>query len=144
LQANFASLLDERRDDPDIWGDPYTRYAGRSLHAQSHGEAFLAVMLNRMRSGMFIMDEPESALSPQRQLALLVRMAELVRAGKSQFVIATHSPILLTFPDADIVNFDEAPLRSVHLEETSHYQITRGILEDPQSYWRHLLQKDDD
>jgi predicted ATPase len=100
-------------------------------------------MLNRMRSGMFIMDEPESALSPQRQLALLVRMAELVRAGQSQFVIATHSPILLTFPDADIVNFDEAPLRSVRLEETSYYQITRGILEDPASYWRHLLKKDD-
>jgi predicted ATPase len=69
-------------------------------------------------------------------------MAELVRAGKSQFVIATHSPILLTFPDADIVSFDEAPLRSVRLEETSHYQITRGILEDPQSYWRHLLKDD--
>jgi len=83
FQANFASLLDERQDDPDFWGDPYTRYGGRSLHAQSHGEAFLAIMLNRMRSGMFIMDEPESALSPQRQLALLARMAELVRAGKS-------------------------------------------------------------
>ena len=69
-------------------------------------------------------------------------MAELVRAGKSQFVIATHSPILLTFPDADIVSFDEAPLRSVRLEETSHYRITRGILEDPQSYWRHLLKDD--
>jgi predicted ATPase len=149
LQANFASLLDERRDDPDFSvvtsgpADPYTRYGGRSLHQQSHGEAFLAVMLNRLRSGMFIMDEPESALSPQRQLALLLRMAELVRAGRSQFVIATHSPILLTFPDADIVSFDQAPLRSVRLEETSHYQITRGMLEDPQGYWRHLLSDDD-
>jgi len=81
---------------------------------------------------------------PQRQLSLLVRMAELVRAGKSQFVGATHSPVLLTFPDADIVSFDVAPLRSVRLQDTSHYQITRGILEDPQSYWRHLLKKDDD
>jgi len=68
-------------------------------------------------------------------------MAELVRAGKSQFVIATHSPVLLTFPDADIVSFDVAPLRSVRLQDTSHYQITRGILEDPQSYWRHLLKR---
>jgi len=144
LQANFASLLDERRDDPDFWWDPYEHYGGRSLHAQSHGEAFLAIMLNRLESGMFILDEPESALSPQRQLALLVRMAELVRAGKSQFVIATHSPILLTFPDADIVSFDDAPLRSVRLEETSHYPITRRMLEDPQSYWRHLLKSDDD
>ena len=99
-------------------------------------------MLNRLRSGMFILDEPESALSPQRQRALLMRMSELVRAGQSQFVIATHSPILLTFPDADIISFDEAPLRSVHLEDTSHYQITRGILENPQSYWRHLVEGD--
>jgi len=143
FQANFASLLDERRNDPDFRGDPYMRYGGRSLHQQSHGEAFLAVMLNRMRLGMFIMDEPESALSPQRQLALLARMAELVRAGKSQFIIATHSPILLTFPDADIISLDQTPLRSVSLEETSHYQITRGILENPGSYWRHFVKDGD-
>lgn len=66
LQAHFASLLDERRNDPDLLGDPYARYGGRSLHARSHGEAFLAVMLNRMESRMFVMDEPEAALSPQR------------------------------------------------------------------------------
>jgi predicted ATPase len=71
-------------------------------------------------------------------------MAELVRAGNSQFVIATHSPILLTFPDADIVSFDETPLRSVRLEDTSHFRITRGILEDPQRYWRELLKDDAD
>jgi predicted ATPase len=88
---------------------------------------------------MFIMDEPESALSPQRQLALLTRMAELARTGKSQFVIATHSPILLTFPDAEIISFDATPLRSVRLDETSHYRITRGILEDPAQYWRYLV-----
>ena len=128
LQAHFASLLDERHADPDFRGDPYARYGGRSLHTRSHGEAFLAVMLNRMSSGMFVMDEPESALSPQRQLALLVRMSELVAADNTQFVIATHSPILLTFPGADIVSFDQVPPRSVTLEETSHYLITRGIL----------------
>jgi predicted ATPase len=143
FQSNFASLLDAREADPEFMGDPYTRYGGRSLHAQSHGEAFLAVMLNRIRSGMFIMDEPESALSPQRQLALLARMAELVRARQSQFVIATHSPILLTFPDADIISVDETPLRRVALDETSHYRITRGILENPELYWRHLLDDPD-
>jgi predicted ATPase len=128
LQANFAALLDERRDDPDFRANPYGHYGGRSLHAQSHGEAFLAVMLNRLESGMFILDEPESALSPQRQLALLVRMAELARAGKIQFVIATHSPILLTFPDADIVSFDDAPLRSVRLEETQDARRSGELL----------------
>lgn len=84
------------------------------------------------------MDEPESALSPQRQLALLTRMAELVATGGTQFIIATHSPVLLTFPDADIVSLDDVPLRSVRLEDTSHYQITRGILEAPERYWRQL------
>jgi predicted ATPase len=144
FQSHFASLLDARRDDPDFKENPYTRYGGRSLHAQSHGEAFLAVMLNRLEAGMFIMDEPESALSPQRQLALLTRMARLVASGKTQFLIATHSPVLLTFPHADIVSFDETPLRSVRLEETSYYQITRGMLEAPERYWRLLLKEDAD
>ena len=143
FQAHFASLLDERREDPDFDGNPYSRYGGRSLHAQSHGEAFLAILLNRVETGVIVMDEPESALSPQRQLALLTRMAELVAAGRTQFVVATHSPILLTFPDADIVSLDDVPLRSIKLEETSHYQITRGILEAPDRYWR-LLRNDDE
>ena len=138
FQAHFASLLDERRTDPDFVGDPYSRYGGRSLHSQSHGEAFLAVLLNRIQSGVIVMDEPESALSPQRQLALLSRMAELVAAGRTQFIIATHSPVLLTFPEADIVSLDDIPMQSVRLEDTSHYQITRGILEAPERYWRLL------
>lgn len=137
FHAHLASLLDARRDDPDFDGDPYARYGGRSLHAQSHGEAFLAVLLNRVRSGIVLMDEPESALSPQRQLALLGRMFDLAASG-TQFIVATHSPILLTFPGADIVSFDEAPPRSIALGATSHYQITRGILEEPERYWRAL------
>jgi len=144
FQAHFASLLDQRRDDPDFLGNPYSRYGGRSLHSRSHGEAFLAILLNRIQSGVIVMDEPESALSPQRQLALLARMAELIAAGATQFILATHSPVLLTFPGADIVSFDETPLRSITLEDTSHYQITRGILEAPERYWRQLLKKDDD
>jgi len=83
------------------------------------------------------MDEPESALSRQRQLALLVRMAELIEGGGTQFIIATHSPVLLTFPQAD-----DTPLRSVKLEDTSHYRITKGILEEPERYWRQLLRED--
>jgi len=138
FQSHFASLLDERHKDPDSLGDPYSRYGGRPLHSQSHGEAFLAVLLNRVRSGVIVMDEPESALSPQRQLALLSRMSELVAAGRTQFIIATHSPVLLTFPEADIISLDDIPMRSVKLEDTSHYQITRGILEAPERYWRLL------
>jgi predicted ATPase len=138
FQAHFASLLEERRDDPEFLGDPYAIYGGRSLHTQSHGEAFLAVISNRMHDGLFIMDEPEAALSPQRQLSLLTRMSQLVDSGKTQFIIATHSPILMTFPDAEIVTLDKLPPSRIGLRETSHYQITRGILESPERYWKHL------
>jgi predicted ATPase len=138
FHAHFASLLDARRDDPDFEQNPYGRYGGKSLHQQSHGEAFLSVLQNRIGPGLYLFDEPESALSPQRQLALLALMHDLVKTGKCQFLIATHSPILMTYPDAQIMSFDKNPLRAIAIEETSHYQITKGILEQPGSYWKHL------
>jgi predicted ATPase len=138
FQAHFASLLDARDADPDFRGDPYARYGERSLHTRSHGEAFLAILQNRIRSGLLLFDEPESALSPQRQLALLAHMAALAATGKSQFIIATHSPILLTFPGAQILSFDGVAVRSTSLEDTSHFQITKGILQNPALYWKHL------
>lgn len=136
--AHFASLLDERQRDEDFKEDAYGRYGGKSLHARSHGEAFLAVLRSWMTPGIFLMDEPESALSPQRQLALLARVADLAREGHSQFIIATHSAILLTFPSAEIISFDDPGLGRIPLEDTAHYQITRGILDAPERYWRHL------
>ncbi|MBL8849804.1 MAG: AAA family ATPase [Planctomycetaceae bacterium] len=138
LQAHFASLLDARKLDPEFGGDPYKRYGGRSLHGMSHGEAFLSVMNNRFGGGLFILDEPETALSPQRQLTLLALMYDLTREGKTQFLVATHSPILLTYPDAHIVSFDDAALPSISFTETQHYQITSGILRNPETYWKHL------
>jgi len=95
------------------------------------GEAFLAVLQNRIGEGLFLLDEPESALSPQRQLTLLTLMHDLVKTGKSQFLVATHSPILMTYPGAQIMTFDKVPLGQTAIEDTSHYQITRGILERP-------------
>jgi predicted ATPase len=138
LQAHFASLLESREKDPDFKEDPYSRYGGRSLHTRSHGEAFLAILEHRIERGLFLLDEPESALSPQRQLVLLAHMWNMVSKGASQFVVATHSPILLTFPGADLVAFDGRTLERVKLEDTSHFQITRGILQNPGSYWKHL------
>ena len=138
FHAHFASLLEERAVDPDFRDDPYKLYGGRSLHTRSHGESFLSLMERRIGSGLYLMDEPEAALSPQRQLTLLALMAQLVATVPCQFVIATHSPILLTYPDADIVSFDEPSLPRVRLEETSHYQITRQILSEPARFWRHL------
>jgi predicted ATPase len=140
FQAHFASLLDERNADPDFSGpaDPYVLYGGRSLHTRSHGEAFLAILQNRIESGLLLFDEPESALSPQRQLAFLVYVSTLVAGGRSQFIIATHSPILLTFPGAQILSFDGDTVRTMSCEETAHYQITKGILDNPAVYWKHL------
>lgn len=141
--AHFASLLDERKDDPDFNDDPYKHYGGKSLHQQSHGESFFSVLGNRVKQGLFLFDEPEAALSPQRQLALLMRIEELTRTGQTQFIIATHSPVLMTYPGASIISFDNDRLELVQYEETSHYQVTKGILENPRAYWEHLKRAGD-
>lgn len=138
-QAHFASLLEERRADPDFHSDPYARYGGRSLHTRSHGEAFLEMFKAWLKPGMILMDEPEAALSPQRQLALLSQMARVDKSGGAQFVIATHSPIILTFPGATLLSFDGDRVEPVRLEDTTHFQVTKGILDAPQRYWKHLL-----
>ena len=142
-QTYFASLLDDRRRDPDFSGDPYARYGGKSLHLMSHGEAFLSIMQNRFDRGLYFLDEPESALSPQRQLTLLALIYDLVTNRDCQFFIATHSPILLTCPDATIYSFDSGELEKIQLEDTSHFQITSGILANPRMYWKHLARPPD-
>lgn len=137
-QTYFASLLEQRREDPEFAGDPYSRYGGASLHKMSHGEAFLSIMQNRFDQGLYLMDEPESALSPQRQLTLLALIHDLAKHHQCQFFIATHSPVLLTFPNAIIYSFDNQQIAPVELSDTSHYQITKGILDNPELYWKHL------
>ncbi len=144
FQSHFASLLDERKRDPDFLGDPYKHYGGQSLHTRSHGEAFLTVFQERIGDGLYLFDEPESALSPQRQLTLLAHMAALVAEKKSQFIIATHSPILLTFPGAEILSFDGNAIAPVQLADTPNYQITKGMLDAPERYWKHLRPKAQD
>jgi predicted ATPase len=143
FQAHFATLLEDRKADPDFRADPYARYGGRSLHTRSHGEAFLSVLSSWMAPGLIVMDEPEAALSPQRQLSLLAQMVRLVRDGGTQFVIATHSPILMTYPGAALLSFDGDALAPTRLEDTSHFQITKGILDNPGRYWKHLLTEDE-
>jgi predicted ATPase len=144
--AHFASLLEHRRADPDFMlqgRDPYETYGGKTLHARSHGEAFLATFAGRLGHGLWLLDEPEAALSPQRQLSLLALVWQRVEAGATQLVIATHSPILMTFPGAKILALDETGIHETTLAETAHYQLTRAILEHPERYWRHLREKDD-
>lgn len=98
-----------------------------SLHKSSHGEAFMQLLLDLKDDGFYLLDEPEAALSPNRQLAALSAIDQLVRRG-SQFIIATHSPILLAYPNAKILVFDQAGLSEVAYEDTEHYAITRDFL----------------
>jgi predicted ATPase len=103
-------------------------YGGKSLHEQSHGESFLALLNHRFGpGGFYVLDEPEAALSPARQLDALERIRELVDAG-SQFVIATHSPILLSFPDALIYELDESGIRKAAYDETATVRVMRDFL----------------
>ena len=109
-------------------------YGGVSLHEQSHGESFLAVMLNRFGDdGLYLLDEPEAALSTQNQLTMLARMHDLVRA-RSQFVIATHSPLLLAFPDALILRCHEDGVDPVEYDEAEPVRLTRAFLADPERF----------
>lgn len=103
-------------------------YGGRSLHTRSHGEAFMAVLLNKFKGkGLYLLDEPEAALSPNRQLAALTAIHQLVE-DESQFIIATHSPILLAYPNAKILLFDGTGITEVAYEDTEHYAVTRDFL----------------
>lgn len=113
-------------------------YGGVSLHEQSHGESFMALLLNRfLGDGLYILDEPEAALSPMRQLSMLVRIHDLVRAG-SQFIIATHSPILMAFPGATLLLL-EGRIREVAYEETEHYTVMRDFFNHREAMLRELF-----
>jgi predicted ATPase len=117
-------------------------YGGESLHAQSHGESFMALVLHRLKgNGLYLFDEPEAALSPTRQLSLMVAMLGLVERG-SQFVIATHSPILLGYPGAEILQFGPGRITPVEYKETEHYVVTRAFLERPEKMLRELMGPD--
>lgn len=133
---NFATYIDElASDEPGLYG----AYGGKSLHKQSHGESFLALFENRFKKGIYILDEPEAALSPKRQLSLLVLINELEKSGKAQFIIATHSPIILSYPGAVLFSLDGDNLEEVDYKETDHYIVTRDFLLHPEKFFKHLF-----
>lgn len=136
---NIANYLDSiTRESAYAYGP----YGGKSLHHQSHGESFFSFFANRMGAGgFFILDEPEAALSPQRQLSLLAIMHQLCKHSDTQFIIATHSPILLAYPNATIYSCDSEKLAKIAYTETEHYRITKDFLESPERYLKHLLQE---
>jgi len=150
LQARLGEIAVEYRDaSPHARGlasgpvnaslqELQSRY-GDDFDAASHGETFLKLFQSRfVPGGLYLMDEPEAALSPQSQLGLMALLADMVREG-SQFVIATHSPILLAYPGACIYNFDHAPIERVAYEDLEHVTMTRSFLADPQRYLRHIV-----
>lgn len=136
---NLASEIERLDEGPG--GPPIIdSYGGKSLHEQSHGESFFSLMMNRFGgNGFYVLDEPEAALSPTRQLAMLSRLHELVQK-RSQFVIATHSPILMAYPDAWIYQISAEGLVRVALEDTEHYIVAKRFLNDPHRQVARLLE----
>ncbi len=136
---NMASNIDKRDEGGSFGPKIIESYGGVSLHEQSHGESFLAIVQNRFGgNGIYLLDEPEAALSPMRQLALLTEIDRLVKAG-SQFIIATHSPILMAFPGAEILEFTENGIAKTDYKDTEHYRITKQFLNDPDRMLYYLL-----
>ncbi len=127
---NVASNIDELDEEP---GGPPIKdsYGGKSLHKQSHGESFFSLFINRFGGkGLYILDEPEAALSPSRQMSMITRMHELVE-DDSQFIIATHSPIIMAYPNAEILLLSEDGIDKTQYTETEHYQTTKKFINAP-------------
>lgn len=125
---NVATHIETLDEEPSLGPRIKDSYGGQSLHEMSHGESFFAAFLHRFGGrGLYILDEPEAALSPYRQMAMLARIHELVRAN-SQFIISTHSPILMAYPDSIIYNLTTSGIEVCTLEETDHFQITKQFL----------------
>ena len=137
---NLATEIENLDKEPSFDRKIVEYYGGTSLHEMSHGESFWTLLTEKfLGGGLYILDEPEAALSPSRQLAALARMDELVKDG-SQFIIATHSPILMAYPNARIFLFGDDAIREVRYEETEHYTVTRDFLERRETMLRELLQ----
>lgn len=128
---NVATEIEKLDAEPGNAPPIGPAYGARSLHEQSHGESFLALLLNRFHGhGLYLLDEPEAALSPSRQLSVLTRIHDLVRQN-SQFIVATHSPILMAYPNAFIYNFSSKGIERITYEETEHYRVTHSFLSNP-------------
>lgn len=128
---NFANYLEQVSD--------MRAYGGKSLLEQSHGESFLSLFANRFEQGIYVLDEPEAALSPQRQLSFLKILHDLEKPGHAQFIISTHSPIILAYPGAVLYSLDGDSIDEIAYRETEHYLVTHDFLNAPERYLRHLF-----
>ena len=136
---NVASNIDDMDAEPGIGGCIISSYGGISLHQQSHGEGFMALVENRFwGNGLYILDEPEAALSPTRLMRLMCYMKKLENQD-SQFIISTHSPILMTYPGAEILEITEKGIQSVNYKDTEHFLITKRFMDAPEKILEDLL-----
>lgn len=127
---NVASYIDDIDSLPSFDSRVIEAYGGVSIHEQSHGESFWALIMNRFfGNGLYILDEPEAALSPMRQIAMIARMKDLVK-NNSQFIISTHSPILMAFPDAQIFLIGDDGITEIEYENTENYKVTKDFLNE--------------
>lgn len=128
--------LDKEGDEPRV----IDSYGGVSLHEQSHGEAFWSLLVHRFSgNGLYILDEPEAALSPTRQMAMLTRMHQLI-GQQSQFIIATHSPIVMAYPDSIIYQLTESGIKKTSYAETENYKISHHFINDYKNMVKILLE----
>ena len=133
---NFATYVDQVASEDGAMLDAY---GGKSLHHQSHGESFLSLFANRFQKGLFILDEPEAALSPQRQLLFMRIMHQVCKSSRAQFIIATHSPMLLCYPGAEVISTDGDTLTVIDYRDTEHIRLARDFLAKPEQYFRQLF-----
>lgn len=129
---NFAQLVDEwEADNPG----QIDYFGGKSLVAQSHGQSIMSFFKSRYKiKGLYLLDEPETALSPKSQVELLKLLQEMSALGHAQFIIATHSPILMACPGSMIYSFDTAPVKTIRYEDTEHYKVYKNFMENPDKY----------
>jgi predicted ATPase len=140
---NVATQIEKMDEEPARGPPVIASYGGKSLHEQSHGESFLTLVKHRFGpEGLYLLDEPEAALSPTRQLSLLSLIHDRIRSG-SQFIIATHSPIILAYPGARIYQLSDEGLTRVAYEDTEHYSFTREFLLNREPFLRALLSSRD-
>lgn len=139
---NVASSIDQMDEIPSPGPRVIESYGGVSLHKQSHGESFMALVENRFGgNGLYILDEPEAALSPMRIMELMCYIHELEKKN-AQFIISTHSPILMAYPGAEVMYLTEEGIQSVSYKETEHYQITKQFLNAPEQMCKYLFSDD--
>ena len=138
---NTASHIDKLDEEPGAGPPISTFYGGRSLHTRSHGETFFTLLdLKFRRDGLFLLDEPEAALSPQRQLSFLVLIHDVLRQFKdAQFIISTHSPVLLAYPKAQILSFDEGRIQEIDYVQTGSFQVAHRFLNHRDQFLEELF-----